>query len=794
MDRLHRVQFYEDATEHAARVAAMLAESLVAGGSAGAFARGPLLDAIRSVLAAKGIDVINLMAQQRLVLIDAEQQLDEVMTSDLPDRSKFRAAVAPLIEQLRQRATPLHLYGEMVDVLSERGNARAALRLEQLWNEIAREQPFSVLCGYRLGTLANDIDCLEQICAQHDGVERDTAQALAQLAERARTLQVEVERRRRTEQRLRELLTVKTELAAANDRDDVAKLVVEKGRAAVGAQSAGVWTFVDSGKELELLCVSQGSEQDAHKFTRVPVDSDVPAAHVARTSEPLFLASPDEYKALFPASYERFVTLQNTYRAMAIIPLQTSTATIGVMVYSYENEHAFEDSERTFQCLLARQCALAIERLRMHREERTLREAAERLAAAETQARGDVELLYEVIASANRLESIDDVYALVLRAVMRGTQSDRAAIQLFDDAGLMRFEASNNVSDRYKVSVEGRTRWSKDDFYPPPIAVDDCETDPDWAALRDTHRAEGIRALALVPLINHLGQLIGQLTLYRNQARPFTGRDLQLTATVAVHVAQAVERKRKELEIARAYREEREARLLADEATRAREEIISVVSHDLRNPLGAILMCASTLLHVSADDSGGRVRTNVERIHRQAERMTRYIRDLVDFAGIEAGRIRLDRREHQVEEIVTAASEMFSPIAAERGLKLETQVLPNLPAVECDSDRAVQVLTNLVANALKVTPKGGAVSIGAEKNDNGVVFYVRDTGPGIKEEELPNLFERHWRSKSDDYKGAGLALSIARGIVSAHGGRIWAESRLGAGATFYFSLSQPAPN
>src|SRR5690348_7736125 len=226
MDRLHRVQFYEDAAEHAARVAGMLADSLVAGGSAGAFARGPLLDAIRRALAAKGIDVIDVMAQQRLVLVDAEQQIDAVMTNELPDRSKFRAVVAPLIEQLRHRATPLHLYGEMVDVLSERGNPRAALRLEQLWNEMAREQPFAVLCGYRLGTLANDIDCLEQICAQHDGVERDTAQALAQLAERARSLQVEVDRRRRTEQRLHELLAVKTELAAANDRDDIAKLVV----------------------------------------------------------------------------------------------------------------------------------------------------------------------------------------------------------------------------------------------------------------------------------------------------------------------------------------------------------------------------------------------------------------------------------------------------------------------------------------------------------------------------------------------------------------------------------------
>jgi signal transduction histidine kinase len=98
-------------------------------------------------------------------------------------------------------------------------------------------------------------------------------------------------------------------------------------------------------------------------------------------------------------------------------------------------------------------------------------------------------------------------------------------------------------------------------------------------------------------------------------------------------------------------------------------------------------------------------------------------------------------------------------------------------------------MSNLVANALKVTPRGGAISIGATPDAAQVVFFVRDTGPGIEPEELPRLFQRYWRSKHPQYKGAGLGLSIARGIVDAHGGRIWAESQLGRGTTFYFSLA-----
>lgn len=108
--------------------------------------------------------------------------------------------------------------------------------------------------------------------------------------------------------------------------------------------------------------------------------------------------------------------------------------------------------------------------------------------------------------------------------------------------------------------------------------------------------------------------------------------------------------------------------------------------------------------------------------------------------------------------------------------------------MHCDVGRAVQVMSNLVSNALKVTPRGGTIAIGAQLAGREVVFYVRDSGPGIDADELPSLFERYWRSKKPTYKGTGLGLSIAHGIVAAHGGRIWADSEPGHGTTFYFSL------
>ena len=239
---------------------------------------------------------------------------------------------------------------------------------------------------------------------------------------------------------------------------------------------------------------------------------------------------------------------------------------------------------------------------------------------------------------------------------------------------------------------------------------------------------------------------------------------------------------------------ERTARVEAEEATRAREEILSVVSHDLRNPLGTILMGVAALQQLVAqnpnDPKTERIRTTADRLQRQSERMARMIEDLVDFSGIQAGKLSIERRPTTPDSVIASASELLGPIAQERGIGFTVDT-PALPPIEIDPDRAVQALANLLANAIKVTTKGGRVAIGAMDGDE-VVFFVRDSGPGLDADELPRLFERYWRSKKATYKGAGLGLSIARGIVDAHDGRIWAESQVGVGTTFFFTLT-PRP-
>jgi signal transduction histidine kinase len=586
------------------------------------------------------------------------------------------------------------------------------------------------------------------------------------------------------ERQLEQLLAVTGELASATRFEVVAELAI-RAIGMAGATSGGLWAL--TGDRLELIGIADRHANVRTQYSSIAVDSATPLGHAVRTGEGLFL-TPQEYRERFPVSFERIQRDVPWGDAMfAVLPLVTYGRPFGGIAFSYV--HAADSHEnRMYLELVVRQCAVAFERVKLLEAERAARQAAEGAAAGADQARKEAELLYDLAVEVNRTDDLARIYELALMTVERGARCERSAILLYDHDGVIRFKSSRGLSETYRRAVEGHTPWQRDDREPRPVIVDNVFADAAWVSYADVFRAEGIAAIAFVPLVRH-GKLLGKFMLYRNQPRAFSGRDIQIAATVAVHVAQALERKRADMELARAYDDEKRTRVEAEEATRAREEILSMVSHDLRNPLAAVVMSTVALGNLDLGDPEGRVAKAARRIRSQAERMARLIEDLVDFSGIQAGRIKLEPRRHAPDEILQQATEIFAPLASERGLKLATSAPTDLPFVLCDSHRTVQVLSNLVANAIKVTPKGGEIAIGAQTVRDEIVFYVRDSGPGIDPEDLPNLFERYWRAQKSTYKGAGLGLSIARGIVDAHGGRIWAESKAGNGATFYFAFA-----
>jgi signal transduction histidine kinase len=228
----------------------------------------------------------------------------------------------------------------------------------------------------------------------------------------------------------------------------------------------------------------------------------------------------------------------------------------------------------------------------------------------------------------------------------------------------------------------------------------------------------------------------------------------------------------------------------AREAAAAREEVLKIVSHDLRNPLSTIGMAAELILETK--DEATRVRT-VGMIRRTSDRMNRMIQDLLDVAKLETGRLAIEVEPVTVRDIIQEAVETLAPLAAEAGLQLEGSSDEDLHA-SIDRGRIQQVLSNLVGNAIKFTPAGGQITLHAAARDDAIRFVVRDTGPGIPQDQVDRIFARFWQARPSDRRGLGLGLTIAKSIVEAHGGQIGALSEPGRGAEFWFTVPRsPTP-
>lgn len=218
---------------------------------------------------------------------------------------------------------------------------------------------------------------------------------------------------------------------------------------------------------------------------------------------------------------------------------------------------------------------------------------------------------------------------------------------------------------------------------------------------------------------------------------------------------------------------------------RLREEVLAIVSHDLRNPLGTIRTSTEVLLRTTDD---ARALRHLSAIERAAGRMDRLISDLLDMASIQAGRLSLDLRPTPAVALVDEAFAAHEPLALAKGIVLQRRPAPDGVTVRCDRERIFQVLANLLGNAIKFCKGGDGVTLGVEPGTHDAVFTVADTGPGIADEDIGRIFQPYWSASRHAKRGTGLGLHISRGIVEAHGGQIWAESRPGCGATFQFSL------
>ncbi len=276
------------------------------------------------------------------------------------------------------------------------------------------------------------------------------------------------------------------------------------------------------------------------------------------------------------------------------------------------------------------------------------------------------------------------------------------------------------------------------------------------------------------------------------RSQPARVLDVLVSSLEAVTARNAeLEQSRATTEAALATAEQRAVQLRGlyeqtQRAVQARDEVVAVVSHDLRNPLNALIMAVG-MAEQRPDDAEG-IRAKLAVIRRSAERMNRLIVDLLDVTRIDTGNLVLERESHAVAALVDDAVQVQRVLAESRGIALRAEVAEGLPEVRVDRGRLSQVFENLIGNALKFTPTGGAIVVRASRDGTRVRFTVSDTGSGIPSENLPHVFNRFWQERRTAGQGTGLGLSIVKGIVEAHGGEVTVESTEGRGSTFAFTL------
>jgi len=272
------------------------------------------------------------------------------------------------------------------------------------------------------------------------------------------------------------------------------------------------------------------------------------------------------------------------------------------------------------------------------------------------------------------------------------------------------------------------------------------------------------------------GTTIGTLTVgWASPGHIYTAPDLALLHDLVLRVVLAFVR-------ARLYRS-------AVAAIRSRDDLLSIVAHDLRAPLAVIL--GFTNIFLSSARPGEPVGCNpqhIEAIQRSATQMTRLIEDLLSTASIEANQILIERKLTAVRPLIDEAVELMLPLATRRDVQLKAEVPDYISPIAMDRDRIMQVFANLIGNAIKFSPAGTTITILAAQLEHEVQFSIQDSGPGIPEDLLPRIFDRFWQKPGVARKGSGLGLFIVKGIVEAHGGTVWAQSTVGTGSTFFFKL------
>ncbi len=579
------------------------------------------------------------------------------------------------------------------------------------------------------------------------------------------------------------LQSITASFARALTAEEVAGIMLTQASTALGAVLCVVYLVSPDACWLD-ASVQQGLPEAAMApFRHLAVDAHRLGPDVARTRQPLYLGSPDallaRYGDLGP------IIAAGKARSWAALPLVQNEVALGAFIVGFPDERDFRQADRALLEAFAQQSAQALDRARLYDSERTARRVAEQTAARlEALQRGTGEL--------SRALTPRQVAEVLIRSALPALGATRFALGLINEqrdtvevVGASGY--STRALEQYRfIPVETRfplcdaVRDGAPIFL--PTAAARAEHYPHLADLRQDN---GAGAMAALPLRGD-GRIIGALGFNWSVDRDFAPEDLAFLDVLAEQCGQALER-------ARLYEEERKARSEAEEANRAKGDFLAAMSHELRTPLNGIGGYVELLDMGLRGPVTDAQRADLDRIRRNQQHLLLLIEDVLSFARVEAGRLEVDDESVVVDDTLRSLDAMIGPQIAMKGLHFVHEPADPALRVRGDRDRIVQICVNLLTNAIKATPADGTVTLTAATDDEQVRIRVADSGVGIPADKLDAIFSpftQLGRSLSNPRAGAGLGLSISRGLATAMGGSLTVESVEGKGSTFTLTLTR----
>ncbi|UCD69158.1 MAG: GAF domain-containing protein [Betaproteobacteria bacterium] len=477
------------------------------------------------------------------------------------------------------------------------------------------------------------------------------------------------------------------------------------------------------------------------------------------------------------------------YRCIVSVPMVRDHKVIGIVAAVGSEADMFSERDIALLQIFADQAVIAIENTRLFNE---LQSRTQELARSVEQLR----LLSEVGQAVNSTLDLQEVLSTIVKNAVElsGTAGGAIFEASEDEAGGFRLRATYGMAEsvvnmmREMPLHAGEGATGRAATLRAPAQIPDLRVDPEYSGrLRAVTDQAGFRSLLAVPLLRE-GRVLGSLAVFREEPGEFSPEIIQLLQTFSAQSTLAVQN-------ARLFREIAEKSHELEIASQHKSQFLANMSHELRTPLNAILGYTELISDGIYGDVPEKIGGVMERVQASGQHLLGLINDVLDLSKIEAGQLKLSVDEYSFSDIVQSVISGVESLAAEKKLKLVTDLAPELPVGRGDERRLAQVLMNLVGNAIKFTEEG-EVSVRVTAPDSTFVTSVSDTGPGISREQQEMIFEEFQQVDSSSTRkkgGTGLGLAIAKRIVELHGGQIWVESEPGKGSTFSFSLPVNVP-